>query len=169
MARRRKAGPRRKTGKRTRSGRLSRAYKDPEIRDHGTKEFVEKRQYVVNGADPSLAATEKITPQQHTACQRYAWAHAMTFGRPWVQICPLGEHVGSEPPARMQEIAKDRLAKMDHVMSKAERLQIANLACFNVLPTWFLAARGNWRRMPEDERERKELLDGLDALSDWFE
>ena len=176
MARRRKSGPRRKPGARTKSGRLSRAYKDPEIRDQGTKEFQAKRLALVNGADPALAATAPgillangfISPQQHAACQRYGWAHAMTFGRPWAQASPLAESAGSEPPARIQEIAKDRLEQMNRHLSKTERLRVANLAVFNFLPTWFFAKRGNWKRgiIPEDEREHQELLTALNAISD---
>ena len=121
MARRRKPGRKQKSGPRTKSGRLSRAYKTPEIRDHGTKECQDKRQYLINGADPQLAATASgillangcLTQEQHTAALRYAWAHALVYGKPWRQICPLGDPVGSEPPQRMQEIARDKLAWMD--------------------------------------------------------
>jgi hypothetical protein len=48
----------RKEGARTKSGRLSEARKrNPELRDHGTKLFVAKRERMINGADPQLSAT----------------------------------------------------------------------------------------------------------------
>jgi hypothetical protein len=175
MAKRRKSGPKRKAGKRTKSGRLSRAYKDPEIRDHGTKEFIEKRAALVNGADPSLAATASglllangfITPAQHAAAQRYGWAHSLAWGRPWMHTSPLGELCATEPTDEMREIGRDRLAKMDRRLTKAERSRVADLAVFEHVPTWFFAKRGNWQKpVPEDEKERQELLAGLDAISD---
>jgi hypothetical protein len=177
MARRRKPGRKPKPGRRTKCGRLSRAYKDPEIRDHGTEEFVAKRLALVNGGAPELSATASgillangcITNEQHSACQRYAWAHALSYGRAWGQVCPLGDPVGWQHTDTMVEIAKDRLAKMDHRLSKPERLRVANLAVFGFLPQWFYIERGIGRRMPEDERERQELLAGLDAISDRFE
>jgi hypothetical protein len=90
----------RKDGPRTKSGRLSRAIKhNPKLRDEGTKQFVAKRTAMVNGADPQLSATASgillangfLTKEQHTAAQRYAWAHATVFSRVWKQQCPLGD------------------------------------------------------------------------------
>jgi hypothetical protein len=64
MARHRKAGRRQKPGPRTEDGRLSRAYKFLELRDLGTREFQNKRQYLVNGADPALAALCRCADQR---------------------------------------------------------------------------------------------------------
>ena len=177
MARRRKAraaGRKRKPGPRTKSGRLSRAYKDPEIRDLGTREFQDKRAYLVNGADPALAATASgillanglLTREQYDAAMRYAWAHALTFGKRWRQICPLGEPVWSEPPQRMQEIARDKLAWMDSRLRLEQRKAVADVAVFGFLPMWWIAGKLKLRSMPEDERDRQELLAGLDAISE---
>jgi hypothetical protein len=53
--RRARAGRPRKPGHRTNSGRLSRAAAD--VHDRGTHESQAKRAYMINGADPQLAAT----------------------------------------------------------------------------------------------------------------
>ena len=172
MARRRKAGRKQKSGPRTKSGRLSRAYKSSELRDQGTWEFQNKRQYLINGADPQLAATASgilfangcLTPGQHTAALRYSWAHALVYGKPWRQICPLGDPVGSEPPQRLQEIARDKLAWMDSRLRLEQRKAVADVAVFGFLPMWWIAGKLKLRSMPEDERDRQELLAGLDAI-----
>ena len=69
----------------------------------------------------------------------------------------------------MQEIGKDKPDHMDKCLTRTERRHVANLAVFNFLPTWFYAARGIGRALAEDERERAELLAGLDAIAKWFE
>jgi hypothetical protein len=76
MAKKR-AGRPRKAAKRSKSGRLSRAYKSI-ARDEGTEEFVEKRKRLINGADPSCAATASgilfangvLSRDQHNVCLR---------------------------------------------------------------------------------------------------
>jgi hypothetical protein len=85
-----KRGRPRKSGPRTKSGRASRAYKSPELRDKGTPECQSKRAYLINRADPQLAATasgillanDHLNRDQHAAAMRYAWAHALTYGKP---------------------------------------------------------------------------------------
>jgi hypothetical protein len=109
-----------KEGPRTKGGRLSEArQRNPELRDHGTKQYVAKREAMINGAAPELSATASgillangfLTAEQHTAALRYAWAHALTFGRVWGQISPLAEPVG--PPANdMSGTANEKLAMM---------------------------------------------------------
>ena len=139
----------------------------------GHPEFQNKRQYLINGADPQLAATASgillangcLTQGQHTAALRYAWAHALVYGKPWRQICPLGDPVGSEPP-KMQAIAKDKLAKMDARLDHKQRKAVADVAVFGFLPMWWIAAKLRLRAMPEDESDRQALLSGLDALAE---
>jgi hypothetical protein len=46
-----------------------------------------------------------------------------------------------------------------------QRQAVANVAIFGMLPTWFFAARGICRLLPEDEREREALLSGLTVLT----
>jgi hypothetical protein len=167
-----KRGRPRKDKPRTKSGRLSRAYKSAQLRDEGTAEFRAKRRRLIDGADPQLAATASgillangaLTQEQHNACLHYAWAHAVTFGRPWRQSCPLGERVGTETPDRVILIARAVLAKMDAVLTYEQRLAVANLAVFGLWPGWFTAAKLGLRPMPEDEPQRRALLAGLDAL-----
>ena len=132
---------------------------------------------LVNGGAPELAASASgillanghLTPQQHSACLRYGWAHSLAFGRPWMRTSPLGELCSTEPTDEMREIGRYRLEQMDRRLTKAERQQVGNLAVYEFLPQWFYTERGIGRRMPEDEKERQELLSGLDAISDRFE
>jgi hypothetical protein len=142
------------------------------VRDQGTREFCAKREYLVNGADPQLAATASgillanglLTREQYDAAMRYAWAHALVYGKPWRQICALGEPVGSEPPQRMQELARDKLAWMDSRLRLEQRKAVADVAVFGFLPMWWMATKLKLRSMPEDERDREALLSGLDII-----
>jgi hypothetical protein len=162
----------RKEGPRTKSGRLSRAgSRNPELRDHGTKQCVAKRELMINGADPQLLATASgillangyLSNEQHSAALKYAWAHNMTFGRVWGQLSPLGEPVG--PPSNDRSgRAKKRLAQMDRKLSDEQRQAVANVSAFNTLPNWFFVERLKLRELPEDRAERAALISGLDAL-----
>jgi hypothetical protein len=162
----------RKEGPRTKSGRLSRAgTRNPELRDHGTKQLVAKREAMINGAAPELSATASgillanglLTTEQHTAALKYAWAHNLTFGRVWGQISPLGEKVG-EPANDMSGGAKAALARMDGKLSNEQRQAVANVSAFNFIPNWFYVERLKLRELPEDRAERAALISGLDAL-----
>jgi hypothetical protein len=163
-----------KSAFRPKSGRLSRAHKSPDLRDQGTAEFQSKRAYLINGSDPQLAATtsgillanEMITQEQHTAALRYAWAHALTFGRPWNQACPLaGPGGGTIPSDRQLEVAKEQLDTWNARLNPAQRLAVSNVAVFGQLPMWFVAERHKLRVMPQDARDRAALLSGLDAIA----
>jgi hypothetical protein len=126
---------------------------------------------MINGAAPELSATASgilmangfLTKEQHTAATRYSWAHALTFGRVWGQISPLGEVVGA-PAHDMSGSAKAKLAYMDAKLSDAQRLAVANVSAFNFIPHWFYVQRLKLRELPEDRAERQALLSGLDAL-----
>jgi hypothetical protein len=85
-----------------RSARLSGTFKT-EVRDKGTPEFLEKRAYLINGADPQLAATASgillangfSTEDQHHAALRYAGIRALIFGKPSSTApCLLGKELG---------------------------------------------------------------------------
>ena len=164
-------GRKRKAGPRTKSGKLSRAYKTA-LRDEGTAEFRAKRLRLINGADPQLAATTSgillangfLSAEQHHAALRYAWAHAIVFGRPWRQACPLADPIGQPTPDRLAEIARDKLAQMDARLDYDQRLAVANVSVFALWPPWFMAAKLGLRPMPEDDPQRLALLTGLDAI-----
>jgi len=108
-----------------------------------------------------------ITSDQHAAALTYAWAHAMTFGRPWCQACPLGDRGGgAEAPEDLVELAKERLAAMDAALSPEQRQAVANVAVFGFIPPWFFVARGcGGRALATDERERAALVIGLEQLA----
>lgn len=112
MPRKRKPGPRAK------SGRPSRAFTGA-ARDTGTREGRAKRAALINGADPQLAASASgillangfLTQRQHAAALVYAWAHALTYGKPWRQACPLGDRTGRAPSDARLVKAKAKLAR----------------------------------------------------------
>jgi hypothetical protein len=166
MPRKRKPGPR------TKSGRLSRAYTGP-ARDVGTPEFCAKRAYLINGSDPQLAASASgillangfLNRGQHAAALTYAWAHALTYRRPWRQACPLGDRTGGGMPEDRLERAKVKLAEMDAKLSPEQRLAVANVAVFGFVPQWFYTERLRLRELPDDRAERAALLSGLEALT----
>ena len=60
---------------------------------------------------------------------------------------------------------RQRLEKLNGRMTLEQRQAVANVAIFGMLPTWFFAARGICRLLPEDEREREALLSGLSVLT----
>lgn len=166
MARKRKDRPR------TASGRLSRAFKNA-ARDTGTPEQQLKRAYLINGADPQLAATTSgillanhvISRPQYDAAMVYAWAHAMVYGRPWRQACPLGDRAGIEAPDELLVRAKEVLEDMDGKLTPGQRQAVANLSVFGYWPMWWIAARHGLRTMPGDQDERHDLLTGLTAIA----
>jgi hypothetical protein len=127
----------------------------------------ERRRSPVLAASASgiLLANGLLTREQHDAALRYAWAHALVFGKPWRQVCPLGERVGGEPPQRIREIARHKLTWMDGRLDLAQRKAVADVAVFGFLPMWWMATKLKLRSMPEDERDRQALLSGLDAIS----
>jgi hypothetical protein len=167
------ARPRRK-GPRTKTGRLSRAHKHPELRDKGTPEGQARRTALVNGAPVELAATVPgilfargfLTRDQYDAAQRYAGLHRTAFGPAWRQQCPLAEAHGGptiddDLLIRLREVLDELHARMTPEQRKA----VADVAVYQVLPTWFFAARLKLWMLPQDERERDALVSGLDALA----
>jgi hypothetical protein len=164
-----RGGRPRKEGPRTPSGQRSRSIKtNPRVRDEGTKQFIAKREAMINGAAPELSATASgillangfLTREQHTAALRYAWAHDTTFGRVWGQISPLGETMGM-PASDMSPKAKKKLAYMDKKLSDEQRQAVANVSAFNLIPNWFYVAieaggatRGPGRASGPDLRAR---------------
>jgi hypothetical protein len=169
---------RRKSGKRTKSGRLSRAYKHPDLRDYGTPEFAAKRNAAINGADPQLAATASgillangyLTQSQHHAALKYARWHSLLYGSPWATCaCPLSHelaHHGREPPENLLVRAKHAIDAMNARLDPDQRQAVANVAVFGFVPQWFFTIRLKLRPLPSDARERRALLEGLDALGE---
>lgn len=101
MPRKRKKGPRERNGRPSRSE----ARKRPQ-RDHGTPELQYKRAVLAQGADPTktshpldlLHARGLISDDQHQAGMRYAWLHALAFGKPQNDLClRYGRLIGEAP------------------------------------------------------------------------
>jgi hypothetical protein len=125
---------------RTRTGRISRAYNEP-ARDQSTPEFLAKCTYLINGSAPQLAATASgillanayLTAAQHHAALSYAWAHALTYGRPWRQACALADRVGSTAPDELLERAKEMFDRMNFLLTAKQRQAVGNVAVFGLL------------------------------------
>jgi hypothetical protein len=161
-------GRKRKNGARTKTGRLSRAYKNPEVRDCGTPEAQAKRQILVgDGADPNhsgsiiqiLRQYGHIDQDQEAAAFRYANLRAAVHGTPWPS------HVsGPEPsPIKLAKLTDefDRMAKR---LTLDQKSVITDVAAFNCHPCWFHGIRLGLKLLPEDIHERELLITGLDAL-----
>jgi hypothetical protein len=175
MARKRKPGPR------TKSGRLSRAHKrNPELRDQGTFEGQRKRTALINGASVELAASVPgilfanghLEQRHFSAAINYARLHALVFGRQGPTPCLLSKHLpwqgGFIPDEGGIEAAERKLTRLNGLLTDAQRQQVGNICVFSHLPTWFYMGkfkRLRWRTFPEDEVERRDLLDGLSILA----
>jgi hypothetical protein len=131
----------RKPGPRTKSGRLSRAYKSPELRDKGTPENQNKRAYVINGADPQLAASasgillanKMIGQDQHVACMRYAHAHALVFGKD-PEAHAASAFMPSWPHADQEHAERDPGQRGRHQDQEHHRRPIS--CCLYLLARW---------------------------------
>lgn len=162
---------RRRKGPRTASGRLSRAFKG-EARDTGTPEANAKRSYLINGADPALAACTSgilhangiLSRAQYDAAMRYARAHALTWGKVWPASCLLGDRTGGAAPDDVLARAKAQLEAMNALLDPAQRTAISNVAIFGYIPPWFFAERGIGRTLATDQADRAALLSGLEAI-----
>jgi hypothetical protein len=95
----------------------------------------------------------------------YAWAHAVIYGRPWRQHCPLGDPIGGERPDEQVARAKEKLAALDAVLTPEQRLAVANVAVFGFVPPWLWADRLGLRSLPEDIATRDALVTGLERLT----
>jgi hypothetical protein len=175
MARKRKPGPR------TKSGRLSRAHKrNPELRDQGTFEGQRKRTALIDGASVELAASAAgilfanghLEQKHFSAAVSYARLHALVFSRQGPTPCLLSKHLPWQGGPVLDEggieAAERKLIRLNAKLSDAQKQVIGNVAVFSNLPTWFYMGkfkRISWRTLPEDEQERRDLLDGLSILA----
>jgi hypothetical protein len=139
MARKRKHGPRAK------SGRLSRAYKSPDLRDHGTPENQARRAYTINGADPQLVATASgillangfISQDQHHAALTYARLHSLVFGKAWCWASPLSWELGAhghEPGEELIARARRRLDALNDRLDPDQRQAVGNVCIIRPHP-----------------------------------
>jgi hypothetical protein len=175
-------GRKRKPGPRTKSGRLSRAGKRyPELRDQGTFEGQRKRAALINGASVELAASASgilfanghLEQKHFSAAINYARLHALVFGRQGpTPPCLLGKHLswqgGPVPDEGGIEAAERKLIRLNGLLTDAQKQQVGNVAVFSNLPTWFYMGKFKriaWRTFPEDEVERRDLIDGLSILA----
>ena len=156
----------RKPGKRTKSGRLSRAYKDPEVRDLGTPQVQTKRQAIVGeGADPGLSATVAgvlyarghLNQDQYIEAIEYRRLHNAIFGHPW------GQGFGMTPFEENLMRLKAMLDRKDRRLTGEERHALLRV-CHDEYPMWYYAGRLGLKLLDEDLAERTALIDGLNAL-----
>jgi hypothetical protein len=169
----------RKPGARTKSGRLSRAHKSA-ARDFGTAQAQAKRTALINGAAVELAASASgilfanghLEQRHFSAAINYARLHTLVFGRQGPTPCLLSKHLpwqgGFVPDEEGIEAAERKLIRLNAQLTDAQKQVIGNVAVFSNLPTWFYMGkfkRLSWRTFPEDEVERRDLLDGLSILA----
>ena len=177
--------------KRTKNTRRKRT--PPRI-DYGTPEAVAKRRAIVgvsvkreaNGQtqivpnDPTKAESPAgamlvrglITLEQYGAAERFAWLYSTMFGNmlpttdrvPGVTSAPC---CGVNPPCKDCSAAKleAKWKQASAALDGASRNAVANVAVFKRWPRWLLREIGrNLYPRPSEDRERKALLAGLDAL-----
>jgi hypothetical protein len=117
----------------------------------------------------SCSRNAHLDQDQFNAAINYGRLHAIVFGRVWLNLCPLKEHLpwqsGPVPDEETVTSVRQRLDKLNDKMTLEQRQAVANAAVFNMLPTWFFAARSICRLLERDEREREALLSGLTVLT----
>jgi hypothetical protein len=167
MAKRRKAERKRKAGPREPNGRLSRAYKHPDVRDHGTPEVQSKRQVLVGeGNDPTrgatvidlLFATGHIDLDQHTEGFEYRRLHAAVYGHPW------GNAAGGEPTDEALVALKEKLEKRERRIGDQRKLNALIAVANDQQPQWWHSQRVGLPLLPEDIIEHMLLMAALNAM-----
>ena len=158
----------RRPGKRTKSGRLSRAYRDPDVRDQGTHQVQAKRQAIVGESnDPNLSASAPGILHAHGYLDKHQYAEALEYrrlrcvlyGTPWPSYAE-----SSIPSDSLIESMQESFDEKVRMLNEDQRHVVTNVAVFDAIPNWFFARRLNLKILPEDVAEEKALTSGLDAL-----
>lgn len=158
----------RKFRARTKSGRLSRAGQLP-ARDTGTPELQAKRSALVGAtADPALASSAlgclfargHIGKAQHAAGLEFERVRRALYGPPWPNQA-FGPEVSED---RLRDLRR-RFIVMTGLLTKEQEHVVAAVCVFNEWPQWFFNGVLRLKDLPEDQRDRDLLLDGLDALA----
>jgi hypothetical protein len=136
--------------------------------DHGTPELHGKRLALVNGSNnPALAANlagvllahDLIDARQHAAAERFHKARARAFG---VSLAVRGDGPGaSEGQAAVNERRYNALAAL---LTEVQHMALVDVA----LDLWPGRLKRQLLGEPlatEDQAERQDLLDGLNALT----
>jgi hypothetical protein len=125
--------------------------------DRGTIEGQRKRHWLVNGADPALAAAATgillargyIDRDQYAAAEKYSMLQASIFDRPWRQLCVLRRKLGGGAKLELDddELAQRRQAldQMHTKLTPEQRSTVQSVACYGILPMWFVAEREGLR------------------------
>ena len=160
----------RRPGKRTKSGRLSRAYRDPDVRDQGTHQVQEKRQAIVGaGNDPNLSSSAPgilfahgyLDKHQYAEALEYRRLRCVLYGTPWP--CYAESSIPSDSRIKAMQERFDEKVRM---LNEDQRHVVTNVAVFDFIPNWFfvLQARkhgGILKFLPEDVVEQSALITGL--------
>lgn len=166
------AGRKRKPGARTRGGRLK--ARKPAV-DKGTAELQRMRQWLAGHGDPALTsyplgvllANGEVTEQQHKAGCRYAFLHAVVFGRASVAAVSF-ERVGRGwagdwddrwLAAREAELRRLTFRLMEHPARL--RMALDSVVVYERTPRWMRPVRPR----PADVREADLFIKALDLLA----
>ena len=137
----------RKSGSRTKSGRLARRV------DRGQVRLREKRAWLANsefGGDPVktvyplgvMFTNGVIGDAEHNSGCRYAWLHALIYGRVSIAGARYDEQIGRdgfEPDDIWIQARKVELRKADESFSRRrERDEVINLVVYERSPRWLL-------------------------------
>lgn len=169
-------GRKRLAGRRTRSGRLART---PQAADRGTEQLQAVRAWLAQGGNPDLTAyplgillaNGEISERQHEAGCRYAWLHAIVFGRTSYAAMAFervsrGRCDDSDDKWRAVQAARLRaVARKLKAQPAVLRSTVDSIAIYERTPRWLKPV------MPRvsDVREAGLLLQALDILAAHFE
>jgi hypothetical protein len=159
-----------KKGAREPNGRLQRG------QDRGTAELQRRREWLAAGGDPAKTATpldemltrEMICDATHRAASRFAWLHAMLFGRAsWTAVSYDGTHGGRAPDDSAEREKwylklRTELAEYDACFASRHAYDdVMSLVVFGRAPGWLRPRR----LAPHHIAEQCRLLRALDDLA----
>lgn len=166
----------RKPGPRTKNGRLK-ARRDP--KDRGTDELQHMRAWLAGNGNPDhtcyplgvLLANGAINEHQHEQGCRYAWLHAIVFGRPSIGAARWERIENGHDGDWNDEWLKHQTRRLEAVQRRLKQHPARLRSTLNELVIYERTPR--WMRpvVPRvsDVREAKLLIDALDVLANHFE
>jgi hypothetical protein len=164
------AGRARKTGPREKNGRPQRTYGP----DRGTEELQRRRAWLAQKGDPVLTVTPLgvllansiIDNAVYNAASRYAWLHAILFGRISYAAVKFDDvqrgRGGYTPDEEWLAARRAELERADECFDSRHAYDdVLNLVIFERMPPWLLPGIRTMR----DVRESNRLVKALEGLA----